>query len=71
MYGECCSACPALLLPLINDLQNLDTDLDKDTQVIDSNNRPSIENPRVGGSIPPLVTIFTNKNNVLAFRNAR
>jgi hypothetical protein len=30
-----------------------------------------IENPRVGGSIPPLGTIFTNKNNGLAFRNAR
>ena len=30
-----------------------------------------IENPRVGGSIPPLGTIFTNKNNDLAFPNAR
>ena len=30
-----------------------------------------IENPRVGGSIPPLGTIFTNKNNVLEFRDAR
>ena len=31
----------------------------------------SIENPRVGGSIPPLGTTFTNKNNGLAKRNAR
>jgi hypothetical protein len=30
-----------------------------------------IENPRVGGSIPPLGTTFTNKNNDLAERNAR
>ena len=30
-----------------------------------------IENPRVGGSIPPLGTTFTNKNNGLAERNAR
>jgi hypothetical protein len=30
-----------------------------------------IENPRVGGSIPPLGTIFTNNNNDLAERNAR
>ena len=30
-----------------------------------------IENPRVGGSIPPLGTIFTNKNNGLAERSAR
>jgi hypothetical protein len=30
-----------------------------------------IENPRVGGSIPPLGTIFNNKNNGLAFRNTR
>jgi len=28
-----------------------------------------IENPRVGGSIPPLGTNFTNKNNDLADRN--
>jgi hypothetical protein len=48
--------------PLINDLQKLDTDLDKNTQVIDSNNRPSIENPRVGGSIPPLGTIYHFKS---------
>ena len=31
----------------------------------------SIENPRVGGSNPPLGTIFTNKNNDLEFLNAR
>ena len=31
----------------------------------------SIENPRVGGSIPPLGTIFTNKNNDLTFRDTR
>ena len=30
-----------------------------------------IENPRVGGSIPPPGTIFTNKNNDLDERNAR
>ena len=30
-----------------------------------------IENPRVGGSIPPLGTIFTSKYNDLAFPNAR
>ena len=30
-----------------------------------------IENPRVGGSIPPLGTIYTFKNNGLAFQNAR
>ena len=30
-----------------------------------------IENPRVGGSIPPLGTTFTNKNNGLTDRNAR
>ena len=30
-----------------------------------------IENPRVGGSNPPLGTIFTNKNNDLEFQNAR
>ena len=29
-----------------------------------------IENPRVGGSIPPLGTTFTNKNNGLPERNA-
>ena len=39
----------------------LDTDLEKDTQVIDSNNRRCIENPRVGGSIPPLGTILQTK----------
>ena len=31
----------------------------------------SIENPRVGGSIPPLGTIFTNNNSDLTYRNAR
>ena len=31
----------------------------------------SIENPRVGGSIPPLGTIFTNNINYLAKLNAR
>ena len=31
----------------------------------------SIENPRVGGSIPPLGTTFTNNINSLAERNAR
>ena len=30
-----------------------------------------IENPRVGGSNPPLGTNFTNKNNDLDFRNTR
>jgi hypothetical protein len=30
-----------------------------------------IANPRVGGSIPPLGTTFTNKNNGLPERNAR
>ena len=30
-----------------------------------------IENPRVGGSIPPLGTIFTNKYNDLTLRFAR
>ena len=31
----------------------------------------SVENPRVGGSIPPLGTIFTNKNKYLILRDAR
>jgi hypothetical protein len=61
--GECCGACSALSLPLINDLQNLDTKIDKDTQVIDSKYRRCIENPRVGGSIPPLGTIFQPGKN--------
>ena len=56
--GECCGACSALSLPLINDLQKLDIKMDKDTQVIDFKYRPSIANPRVGGSIPPLGTIY-------------
>ena len=30
-----------------------------------------IENPRVGGSIPPLGTIFKNNNSDLAYRNTR
>ena len=30
-----------------------------------------IENPRVGGSIPPPGTTFTNKYNDLSLRNAR
>ncbi len=30
-----------------------------------------IENPRVGGSIPPLGTIFTNNNSDLDYRNTR
>ena len=34
-------------------------------------NTTSIENPRVGGSIPPLGTTFTNKNNDLILRDAR
>ena len=51
--------------------QKLDTDLDKCTQVIDFKCCRCIENPRVGGSIPPLGTTFTNKNNGLAKRNAR
>ena len=46
-------------------LIKLDTDLDKGTQVIDSKCYRCIENPRVGGSIPPLGTTFTNKNNDL------
>ena len=44
------------------------------TQAIDNkclNYTTSIENPRVGGSIPPLGTTFTNKNNGLPERNAR
>ena len=44
------------------------------TQAIDYNYlnyTASIENPRVGGSIPPLGTTYTNKNNDLAKRNAR
>ena len=44
------------------------------TQAFDYKNliyTASIENPRVGGSIPPLGTTFTNKNNNLAERNAR
>ena len=68
---ECCGACSALSLPLINDLQKLDTKIDKDTQVIDSKCCRSIENPRVGGSIPPLGTIFTNKNSDLDEIDAR
>jgi len=43
-------------------LQKLDTKIDKDTQVIDSKYCPSIENPRVGGSIPPLGTIYHLKS---------
>ena len=43
-------------------------------QAIDYNNliyTSSIENPRVGGSIPPLDTIFTNKNNDLILLDTR
>jgi hypothetical protein len=41
---------------------NFDTKLDKDTQVIGFKYRRCIENPRVGGSIPPLGTMFTLKS---------
>ena len=44
------------------------------TQAIDNkclNYTTSIENPRVGGSIPPLGTTFTNNINNLAKRHAR
>ena len=44
------------------------------TQAIDYNYlnyTASIENPRAGGSISPLGTTYTNKNNDLAKRNAR
>jgi hypothetical protein len=60
--GKCSGTCSALSLPLINDLQKLDTDLDKDMQVIDSKYRRCIENPRVDGSIPPLGTIYHLKS---------
>ena len=36
-----------------------------------SSNAQRIENPRVGGSIPPPGTIFTNNNSDLAYRNTR
>ena len=44
------------------------------TQAIDNkclNYTTSIENPRVGGSIPPLGTIFISKKNDLTLRDTR
>jgi hypothetical protein len=40
----------------------LDTKLDKKLQIFDFKYRPCIENPRVGGSIPPLGTIYHFKS---------
>ncbi len=57
--GKCSGTCSALSLPLINNLQKLDTDLDKALQAIDLKYCPSIENSHVGGSIPPWAPFIT------------